>query len=193
MSYVISPESGRRILVGGPTYRRLMRKQIAKEQARNMQEDAAQQVVDEDVLLDPYENLNYIQPLPDGNTRHPIKKVLKKKIGKRRIRQQPTQEEVSHYTAASSSKVFQNNMGELVDQASVCRNDQDLVDLANHLQKLILAEMMKKQDKEATGVQQRQQRLSTMTKSIERSRSIKPKKPQRYELEEQYTDEVEYE
>lgn len=193
MSFVVNPETNRHVRVGGPTYRRLMRKQLAQEQAREMRENAAQQVVDENEVNDPYENLNYIQPLPN-NTKHSVmrKKVPRKKVGKRRIRQQPTQEEVSHYTAASASKVFQNNMGELVDQASNCKSNKDMQKLEDHLQKLILAEMMKKQSGDSAD-QQREKRRSNMGRSISKSKTIQPLRQQsRYELEEEEED-IQYE
>ena len=90
-----------------------MRKQLAQEQAREMRESAAQQIVDENEAVDPYENLNYIQPLPNDNNRRNVKKIIPKKIGKRKKRQQISQEEMSYYTANSASRVFQNNMGDL--------------------------------------------------------------------------------
>ena len=73
-------------------------------------------------------------------------------------------------------------MGNLVDRAADCNNDQDLRKLEDHLQKLILAEMMKKQDPDPAPVQ-RKKRLANMSKSIKNSRSIKPTKPKRYVLQ----------
>ncbi len=102
------------------------------------------------------------------------------------MRQQPTQEEVSHYTAASASKVFQNNMGELVDRANECETEQDMTELENHLQKLILNEMMKKNPPEQTPVQARKKRLTNMKENISNSKSIRPRSTGRFELEDRY-------
>lgn len=197
MSFVINPETNRLIKVGGPSYRRLMKKQLAQQQREAMESgEPTLYATNSKEELDPYAELGYTQHQPNSATlRMPsLKKATKKsKIGKRRMRNQPTQEEMSSYTANAATRAVNENMGQLADMSANCKTPEDLKDLENVLQKMILTKMLERQ--EGTADVQRSNRLKTMQSGIQKSKAFRQdyQHPQECEYELEEATENEYE
>lgn len=174
MSYVINPETGRQIKVGGAAYRKLMRKQLMEQQREAMAQGYTAAYEENQ---DPYEELGYVEnkPVPRGNIR------VGKKIGKKKSKKIPTHEEISAFTAKSATRAFQENMGDIVSKATQCETEDDMMKLEKHLQTMILKEMMKSQDPP-------KKRLEKMKRSMQQSRNVNVP-----EQEEYYVEDTDYE
>ena len=200
MSYVINPQTNRHIKVGGASYRKLMRQQLAANQQEAFDNGEQDIYVEKE---EPYQDLQYVQPrkLRTSSKQQQPFAPRKRMVGKskplpflgdsphagkkvRKRRTQPTQEEISQYTAKSASAAFQNNMGDLVDKYTECETEDDLDTLEKHLQKLILNEMMKGQK------QPPKQRLHNLKQSVSTSKKIMQPEQDEYELvdSEEYDD-----
>jgi hypothetical protein len=147
--------------VGGAAYRKLMRDQL---KAKQHQQDYQYEEEEE-----PYEDLGYVQPKQRQNK--PVRKV-----GKRKIRNQPSQEQISQYTARCATKAFQDNVGTLADSAAACQTEEDMKSLEKHLQKLILQEMMKQKKPVKP-----KERLQNLQKSVQQSKSMRQEQDDEYE------------
>lgn len=181
MSFVVNPNTNRLIRVGGSAYRKLIKQQMLDEQKQNGLPAIQQSANPEDGVTeeeyqrqyrdqDPYANLKHVQRKPRKTTA-----PVRKKIGRRR--RQPTQEQISQYTAKAASRAFQNNLGTLTEVAQKCENEDDLGELDSYLQKLILEEMMAKP---ATA---QKNRLQNMKQNMQNSHSItNPTLQEEYEL-----------
>ena len=148
MSYMISPKTGRSILINGPTYRKLMREQNREQ----LSQDIDEAYIDEDE--------DDIKP----SKNHFSRQRSFKKYGK--TRQQvtaekniPNDDETSKaeqqaaFTSRNSRNALKNNMSDIITKASNIENKEDESALETHLQQLILAEMMKSTAEQSTAEQ----------------------------------------